>query len=68
MWLHSFVGSASDCESRGCKLEIKPGHKTTIEIDHEIIVKAILPPFTEPRRAVVSYWPEVTAVRTGQPL
>ena len=41
--LHSTVGSATDCRSRGCKLESLLGHISYVEVDHEIVSTVVLP-------------------------
>ena len=41
--LHSVVRSGSDCRSRGDKFESQLGDITSMEMDHEIISKVILP-------------------------
>ena len=60
---HSPVGNVSDyrymsdCRSRGCEFDPARYH-TFMEIDHEIISKAILLPSADSRRFFVSYKPK----------
>ena len=52
----SAVGKVSDSRSRGPEFNPGPAWSYTfVEIDHEIISTAILLPFTDSRRVVVSY-------------
>ena len=43
VWLHSTVGSASDCRSRGPKFESQLGHIAFAEIDYEIQHVTLIP-------------------------
>ena len=42
--LHRAVGSASDCRSRGRKIDSQLGHVTFVEIDHEFYFYGHSPP------------------------